>query len=69
MLIISNKYLKILEWVLFSIIPGKMDEKDKHILKECLTLEGEDKITKESFKTLFSYLKDTTEVEPIQEED
>lgn len=37
---------------------GKMDEKDKDILRECLTLEGEDKITLEAFKTLFSYLKD-----------
>lgn len=42
---------------------GKMDEKDKDILKECLTLEGEDKITLEAFKTLFSYLKDTTETD------
>lgn len=37
---------------------GKLDEKDKDILRGCLTLEGEDKITLESFKTLFSYLKD-----------
>lgn len=38
---------------------GKMDDKDKDILRECLTLEGEEQITLEAFKTLFSYLKDT----------
>ena len=40
-----------------------MDEKDKDILRECLTTETEAKITLESFRKLFSYLKDSEEVD------
>lgn len=43
-----------------------MDNKDKEILKECLTVDGKNEITLDSFKKLFSYLKESDQVEPKQ---
>lgn len=43
-----------------------MDNKDKEILKECLLVDGKQEITLESFKKLFSYLKESETVEPRQ---
>lgn len=42
---------------------GAMDPKDKEILRECLRENGQTNITLESFKKLFSYLKDSEEVD------
>ena len=44
-----------------------MDEKDKKILKECLTLQGDSKISLDAFQSLFSYLKDTGDKEGDEE--
>jgi Ca2+-binding EF-hand superfamily protein len=52
-----------LQQIFQDLMGTTMDDKDKDILRECLTLEGESKITLESFKKLFSYLKDSEEVE------
>lgn len=41
-----------------------MDAKDKEILRECLRLPGQNEITLESFKKLFSYLKESEDIEP-----
>ena len=40
-----------------------MDQKDKEILKECLTVDGKNEITLDSFKKLFSYLKDSEQTD------
>ncbi len=41
-----------------------MDAKDKEILRECLKVQGQNDITLDSFKKLFSYLKDSDDIEP-----
>jgi len=46
---------------------GTMDDKDKEILRECLKIPGQNDITLEGFKKLFSYLKESEEVEPKQQ--
>lgn len=49
-----------------TLMEGVMDNKDKEILKECLTVDGKSDITLDSFKKLFSYLKESDQVEPKQ---
>ena len=35
-----------------------MDKKDKEILRECLDVDGDKKISLDDFKALFNYLKE-----------
>ena len=48
------------------VITGTMDHKDKEILQECLKVDGRQEITLDSFKKLFSYLKESETIEPKQ---